>query len=258
VIEALAAVNPRIVSIFVTGAPLDLRVAERHLPAMVISWFNGSEGGHALADILLGEISPSGKLPFTFPVKLEDSPAYALGNYPQTPAGEDIFVRLTQNRTPTPEDEERNKAYYSEEMLVGYRWFDTRNVEPLYPFGHGLSYTTFAYANLTPSKAKYRPGDNISVTFDLSNTGQADADEVVQLYVSRVGATVEWPQKELKAFSRVSLKAGETQQVTLAFPVDKLRYWNEETDSWQLESSDIDIQVGGSSRDIRLTGRVGI
>ncbi|MDR1646391.1 MAG: glycoside hydrolase family 3 C-terminal domain-containing protein [Tannerellaceae bacterium] len=258
VIEALAAVNPNIATILVTGAPLDLRVAERYSPALVVSWFNGSEGGHALADVLLGAISPSGKLPFTFPVKLEDSPAYALGNYPQIPPGEDIFLRLMRNQPLTPEENERNKAYYSEEMLVGYRWFDTRNVEPLYPFGHGLSYATFDYDNLATSKATYRPDDDIRVSFDLTNAGATDADEVVQLYVSRIGATVEWPLKELKAFQRISLKAGQTQRVTLSFPVDKLRYWDEDAYGWQLESSDVDILVGSSSRDIRLTKRISI
>jgi beta-glucosidase len=258
VIEAIAAVNPKIVSIFVTGAPLDLRVAEQYSPAMLISWFNGSEGGHALADVLLGTIAPSGKLPFTFPVKLEDSPAYALGNYPQIPPGEDIFVNLTRNRTPTPEDNEKNKAYYSEELLVGYRWFDTRNVEPLYPFGHGLSYTTFEYGNLHTSKDKYNPDDEIQVRLELKNNGTVDADEVVQLYVGRVGATVEWPLKELKDFQRVSLKAGESKSVVLSFPISRLRYWDEATYGWLLERSEIDILVGSSSRDIRLTKRVRI
>jgi beta-glucosidase len=261
VLEALAAVNPRIVTVLVTGAPLDLRVAERYSPAIVVSWFNGSEGGHALADVLLGTISPSGKLPFTFPVKLEDSPAYALGNYPQDPppmGRRDVFVDLQQNRLTPAEEDERNKAYYSEESLVGYRWFDTRNVEPLYPFGHGLTYTTFDYANLSTSKEKYRANDEIRVTFDLTNTGTADADEVVQLYVSRIGATVEWPLKELKAFQRVSLKAGESKAVTLSFPVSKLRYWDEASYGWVLENSDLDILVGTSSKDLRLIKRVSI
>jgi beta-glucosidase len=258
VIEALAAVNPRLVTILVTGAPLDLRAAERHSSALVVSWFNGSEGGHALADVLLGAISPSGKLPFTFPAKLEDSPAYALGNYPQEPPGEDVFLRLMRNQPLTPEENERNKAYYTEEMLVGYRWFDTRNVEPLYPFGHGLSYATFAYANPTASKEQYRPDDEIRLTFELTNAGAMDADEVVQLYVSRIGATVDWPLRELKAFRRVSLKAGESRQVTLSFPVAKLRYWDEAAYDWALESSEIDLLVGSSSRDIRLVKRIRI
>jgi beta-glucosidase len=257
-IEALAAANPRLVSIFVTGAPLDLRVAEQCSPAMLISWFNGSEGGHALADILLGTVAPSGKLPFTFPVKLEDSPAYALGNYPQTPPGEDIFIRLMRNETLTPEEEERNKAYYSEDLLVGYRWFDTRSVAPLYPFGHGLSYTTFEYANLRTSKDSYKPDDEIQVRFELKNSGDTDADEVVQLYVGRVGAAVEWPLRELKAFRRISLKAGESRQATLSFPVGQLRYWDEAAGGWALESGEIDVMIGSSSRDIRLTKRVRI
>jgi beta-glucosidase len=258
VIEAIAAVNPKIISIFVTGAPLDLRVAERYSPAMLVSWFNGSEGGHALADVLLGTVSPSGKLPFTFPAKLEDSPAYAMGNYPQTPPGEDIFLILMQNRPLTPEENERNKAYYSEELLVGYRWFDTRDIEPLYPFGYGLSYATFEYENLRTSKETYKSGDEIRVRFKLKNTGHTDADEIVQLYVSRVEATVEWPLKELKAFRRVSLKAGESKSVELSFPVSRLRYWDEATYGWVLENGKIDILVGSSSRDIRLTKQVNI
>jgi beta-glucosidase len=260
-IEALAAANPNLVSVFVTGAPLDLSIAESHSPAMLVSWFNGSEAGHALADVLLGVISPSGKLPFTFPVKLEDSPAYVLGTYPQTPPPMnrgDVFVDLVQNRASAAVDDERNRAYYSEDLLVGYRWFDTRDVAPLYPFGHGLSYTTFEYAGLTASKEKYKAGDDISVTFELKNSGNADADEVVQLYVGRTGSSVEWPLRELKAFSRLSLKAGESRMVTLTFPVSQLRYWDEEAYGWALESSGIDLFVGSSSRDIRLTGRVSI
>jgi beta-glucosidase len=260
-IEALAAANPNLVSVFVTGAPLDLRVAESHSPAMLVSWFNGSEAGHALADVLLGVISPSGKLPFTFPVRLEDSPAYVLGTYPQTPPPMnrgDVFVDLVQNRASAAVDDERNRAYYSEDILVGYRWFDTRDVAPIYPFGHGLSYTTFEYAGLTASKENYKAGDDISVTFELKNSGNAEADEVVQLYVGRTGSSVEWPLRELKAFSRLSLKAGESRKVTLTFPVSQLRYWDEEIYGWALESSGIDLFVGSSSRDIRLTGRVSI
>ncbi|MDR3133995.1 MAG: glycoside hydrolase family 3 C-terminal domain-containing protein [Prevotellaceae bacterium] len=255
-IAAIAAVNPKIISILVTGAPLDLRVVERYSPAMLISWFNGSEGGHALADVLLGTVSPSGKLPFTFPVKLEDSPAYALGNYPQEPPGADIFIRLMQNQPLTPEENEKNKAYYSEELLVGYRWFDTRHVEPLYPFGHGLSYATFEYADLHTSKETYKPGDDIQVRLELKNTGNTDADEVVQLYVHRVGSTVEWPLKELKAFRRVSLKAGESKAVELSFPVSQLRYWDEAAYGWALESGAIELLAGSSSRDIRLAKEV--
>jgi beta-glucosidase len=260
-IEALAAVNPNIVTVLVTGAPVDLRVVEPLSPTILVSWLNGSEGGTALADVLTGKVAPSGKLPFTFPVKLEDSPAYALGNYPQGgEVGSDVFVDLVNNAAgdTAKEAPDRDKAYYSEGLLVGYRWFDTKQIAPQYPFGHGLSYTTFDYANLRADKAKYRADDVITVTVDVTNSGSRAAEEVVQLYVERTGATVEWPAKELKAFGRVALEAGETKTVTLEVPVQSLRYWDETAGDWALEHSGIGLLVGSSSRDIRLTGDVAI
>ena len=249
-------------TVLVTGAPVDLRRAEPLSPAILVSWLNGSEGGKALADVLTGEVSPSGKLPFTFPVKLEDSPAYALGNYPQSDAvSSDIFVDLVNNAPPgsvAMGEADRDKAYYSEGLLVGYRWFDTRNVAPQYPFGHGLSYTTFEYGNLTADKAKYGRNDTMKITVEVTNSGNTDADEVVQLYVGRIGAKVEWPEKELKAFRRVFLKAGETKSVTLEVPVRSLRYWDETAGDWALEHSGIRLMAGSSSRDIRLTAEVAI
>ncbi|KAA6348392.1 Beta-glucosidase [termite gut metagenome] len=243
VIKAIAAVNPNIVTIVVAGAPVDLSVVEAYSSSIVISWFNGTEGGNALADVLLGNISPSGKLPFTFPVKLEDSPAYALNNYPQT-------------TTETGGD--KNVAVYSEELLVGYRWFDTKGIAPRYSFGHGLSYTTFEYTNLQTKKEQYGSNESIDVTFELKNTGEREADEVVQLYVHRLDATIEWPFKELKAFERVSLKGGESQTLTLTIPVSKLRYWNEDNHKWILEHSEIELMLGSSSSDIHLTKKVKI
>jgi beta-glucosidase len=259
--QALAAVNPNIVTVLVTGAPVDLRVVEPLSPTILVSWLNGSEGGTALADVLTGEVSPSGKLPFTFPVKLEDSPAYALGNYPQSDeVASDVFVDLVNNApgSVAVEGSDRDKAYYSEGLLVGYRWFDTRQIAPQYPFGHGLSYTTFDYANLTADQPEYGKNDTMTVTVEVTNSGSRQADEVVQLYVERVGATVEWPQKELKAFQRVALQAGQTKTVTLQVPVQNLRYWDEEAGDWALEHSGIRLLVGSSSRDIRLTGEVAI
>ncbi|MDR0908054.1 MAG: glycoside hydrolase family 3 C-terminal domain-containing protein [Rikenellaceae bacterium] len=259
--QALAAVNPNIVTVLVTGAPVDLRVVEPLSPTIVVSWLNGSEGGTALADVLTGKVAPSGKLPFTFPVKLEDSPAYALGNYPQTgEVGSDVFVDLVNNASGSSVQDasDRDKAYYSEGLLVGYRWFDTKQIAPQYPFGHGLSYTTFDYANLVTDKAKYRADDEIKVTIEVTNSGSRAAEEVVQLYVERIGATVEWPAKELKAFGRVALQVGETKTVTLGIPVQSLRYWDEVAGDWALEHSGIRLLVGSSSRDIRVEGDVTI
>ena len=262
-ITELAKVNPNIVTIIVSGAPVDLNVVQQYSPTIVQSWFNGSEGGNALADVLLGNISPSGKLPFTFPVKLEDSPAYALKNYPQTDneIEQDIFVELVQNTGEKVTERitpDRNIALYSEESLVGYRWFDTKNVTPMYPFGHGLSYTEFVYEGIQTDKEKYGKNETIQVSFELTNSGQRDADEVVQLYVHRINAQVEWPYKELKAFQRVSLKAGETQIVELAVPVSKLRYWDEAKYDWILENGEIELIIGSSSKDLRLRTNVNI
>lgn len=262
-IKAISTVNQNIVTIIVAGAPVDLNAVNEKSSSLVISWFNGTEGGNALADVLLGNISPSGKLPFTLPVKLEDSPAYALGNFPQTdnPISEDIFISLVGEKNPESiQHNTSNKdiAVYSEGLLVGYRWFDTKKLPVMYPFGFGLSYTTFDYKSLKTSKEKYGSEESINVTFILKNTGKIDADEVAQLYVHRVDAKVEWPFKELKAFERVSLKAGETKTVTLSIPVDQLMYWDEKAYSWKLENGEIELMIGTSSSDIRLTKKVTI
>lgn len=263
-LKAISEVNENIITVLVAGAPVDLNRVNDVSSSIVVSWFNGSEGGNALADVLVGNISPSGKLPFTYPIKLEDSPAYAMGNYPQTdvPISKDVFVSLVGNEAAenvlTSEHSNRNIAVYSEDMLVGYRWFDTKNKPVMYPFGHGLSYTTFDYDNIIVSKNKYSKKESIEVTFELNNTGEYEADEVVQLYVSRIDSKVEWPFKELKAFKRISLKPGESKTVTLSVPVENLKYWNEKKYDWVLEHGVIELLIGSSSADIRLVTRVNI
>jgi len=265
-LRKIAAVNPRIVTILTSGAPNDLRVVQPLSKALILSWFNGSEGGNALADVLTGQISPSGRLPFTLPVKLEDSPAYALGNYPQGKKGADVFANLVSEtgKTDKTEDqagenklnEDPHTAYYSEESLVGYRWFDTKNLPVMYPFGHGLTYTSFEYSGLSTDREKYGKNDMISLTLDLKNTGSATADEVVQAYVHRINPSVEWPAKELKAFSRVTLSPGESRRVTLEIPVKSLQYWDEKLQSWNDDLCHIELQVGASAGDIRLRKEV--
>lgn len=265
-LRKIAAVNPRIVTILTSGAPNDLRVVQPLSKALILSWFNGSEGGNALADVLTGQISPSGRLPFTLPVKLEDSPAYALGNYPQGKKGADVFANLVSEtgKTDKTEDqagenklnEDPHTAYYSEESLVGYRWFDTKNLPVMYPFGHGLTYTSFEYSGLSTDREKYGKNDMISLTLDLKNTGSATADEVVQAYVHRINPSVEWPAKELKAFSRVTLSPGESRRVTLEIPVKSLQYWDEKLQAWNDDLCHIQLQVGASAGDIRLRKEV--
>lgn len=264
-IQKIAAVNPNIVTVLTSGAPNDLNVVKPLSKALVISWFNGTEGGNALADVLVGNISPSGRLPFTLPVKLEDSPAYALGNYPQGVKKADVFANLVAETEAVdkPKDEaakgnDPNTAYYSEESLVGYRWFDTKKLPVMYPFGYGLTYTTFEYKNLNTDKAKYGKNDIITVSFDLKNTGKMAADEVVQVYVHRINPSVEWPEKELKAFSRVPLNPGESKTVTLEIPVKNLQYWNEKKHAWEDDLCNIELQVGASAGDVKLKKEVGL
>ena len=256
VIKALYEANPNVATVLISGGPTDLRALDPYSPAIVQGWWNGMEGGTALAEVLFGDIAPSGKLPFTFPLKLEDSPAYATGSFPGNRSGEDLFT-LMYRLDATGYTREQIQEYianlpdpvseYKEGILVGYRWFDTRNVPVMYAFGHGLSYVDFEYGPLTCRQKR----DKIYVTFDVKNLGDMEADEVTQLYVRRLDSEVERPLKELEAFDRVTLKAGETKSVTLEFPVSELAHWDIGTDGWVLEPGRIEILVGSASDDIR-------
>ena len=263
VVAALYEANPNLVTVLISGGPTDLRQLEPVSPAIVQGWWNGTEGGTALAEVLFGDIAPSGKLPFTFPMQLEDSPAYAMGNFPDPNAGGDLFSLMYRQDVMRMSREERQKlmdsmpkpvSKYSEGSLVGYRWFDTKNVKPMYAFGHGLSYVDFEYGAVKASAKK----DVVKVTFTLTNKGGMAADEVVQLYVARPEAKVEWPAKELKAFDRVTLAAGETKTVTLEIPVKDLRYWNVEKNAWDLEHGKLVLLLGSASDDIRQQAEVTI
>ncbi|OQB79849.1 MAG: Thermostable beta-glucosidase B [Bacteroidetes bacterium ADurb.Bin123] len=265
-ISEIARVNPNIVTVLVSGAPNDLTVVKPLSRALLISWFNGTEGGNALADVLTGNISPGGRLPFTLPLKLEDSPAYALGNYPQGTRGSDVFANLVAQTEKTEKPEEKqiekdlkndpNTAIYSEESLIGYRWFDTKKLPVMYPFGYGLTYSEFEYANLKTDREKYGQNDVIKLSLELKNSGPVTADEVVQAYVHRINPSVEWPYKELKAFSRETLAPGEIRQVTLEIPVKSLQYWDEKLQSWNDDLCNIELQVGASAGNVLVKKEV--
>lgn len=255
-VQALYEVNQNLVTVIISGGPCDLRTLDKYSPAIVQGWWNGMEGGKALAEVLFGDIAPSGKLPFTFPLKLEDSPAYAMGNFPGMNSGGDLFTLMYRldatgltreqiqeyiDNLPDPE------SRYTEGILVGYRWFDTKEVPVMYAFGHGLSYVDFRYGELSCKKRK----DKIQVSFDLENLGGMEADEVVQLYVRRIDSKVERPYKELKAFDRITLNAGEARKVSLEFPVSELAHWDIDGNCWVIEPGKIEILVGSSSDDIR-------
>ena len=260
IVAALAEANPNLVTVLISGGPTDLRQLEPVSPAIVQGWWNGTEGGTALAEVLFGDIAPSGKLPFTFPAKLDDSPAFALGNFPDKTQGGDLFTMMYRQDLTREQRRElmaklpKPVSKYTEGFLVGYRWFDTKNVKPMYAFGHGLSYVDFEYGAVKASAKK----DVVKVTFNLTNKGAMTADEIVQLYVARPEATVEWPAKELKAFDRVTLAAGETKAVTLEIPVKDLRYWNVDKNAWDLEHGKLVLLLGAASDDIRQQAEVTI
>ena len=249
---ALAKANPRLVTVIVAGGPVDISTVNEVSPALVMSWFNGSMGGLALAEVLAGTISPSGKLPMSWPKKLEDVPAYATGSYPQKADNSqgDIFVGLVNQgqNARAARASFQPVAKYAEELLVGYRWYDCHDVEVAYPFGHGLSYATFQYSNLkvTPTL------DGFDVSFTLANNTQFEGEEVAQVYVSRPTSHIERPEKELKGFQRVALKRGESKTVTIPIRRSDLCHWDEMAQSWMMEPGKLDVYVGGSSDNLPI------
>jgi len=226
-IEKVLEANPNTIVVFIAGAPFDIKSITEKSHAVIWSWFNGSEGGNALADVLLGKINPSGKLPWTMPAKLEDSPAHATHSFP----GDSTVV-------------------YKEGILVGYRWFDTKKIEPIFPFGYGLSYTSFELSNLKTDKQEYTESDTIKVEVSVKNSGKLDGKEVVQVYVSKPESKVERAAQELKGFAKKQVASGKEETVTISIPVKELAFYNVETKSWEVERGAYIIKVGNSSRNI--------
>ena len=227
-IKKVIAANPRTIVVMIAGAPFEIEEISKKTSALVWSWFNGSEGGNALADVLLGKVNPSGKLPWTMPKKLMDSPAHATNSFP---GGKTVN--------------------YAEGILVGYRWFDTKNIAPLFPFGYGLSYTTFAFENGKTDKAEYAQNETISVSIDIKNTGKADGSEVVQLYAAKPDSKITRAAQELKGFQKTFVKSGSSNTVTIKVPVKELAYYDVATKKWTVEPGKYTLKLGNSSRDIK-------
>lgn len=226
-LDRVVAANPRTVVVLFGGGPMEMGAWLGKVPAVLQVWYPGMEGGNALAGVLFGDVNPSGKLPVTFPKRLADSPAHAMGNYP----GANGVVR------------------YEEGLLVGYRWFDTKNIEPLFSFGHGLSYTKFEYSNLRLTETR----DGVmTAEFEVKNVGPRDGAEVAQLYVEPVKPRLSRPQKELKGFRKVFLKTGESQKVSIPLERTAFAFYDPERRAWAAEKGDFKIVIGASSRDIRL------
>jgi len=230
-IQAVEQANPHTIVVLNTGDPVTMSKWLGQTPALLDMWYGGQEGGHALASILFGDANPSGKLPVSLPKKWEDTPAY--GHYP----GENLHVE------------------YAEGIYVGYRYFDSKNVEPEFPFGFWLSYTTFEYSGLTVTP-KVSGDAPIEVSLKVKNTGARAGAEVVQLYVHDGHSKIDRPAHELKGFQRVELKPGEMQTVRFKLDRAALSYWSPETKAWAAEPGKFEIQVGASSREIRLQAPV--
>lgn len=233
-VDAVTAANSNTIVVVIGGAPYDINAIKKNNSTIVWSWYNGSEGGNALADVLTGKVNPSGKLPFTFPVALNESPAHYLHTFP----GDSLT------------------AVYKEGILVGYRWYDTKKITPLYPFGYGLSYTSFDYSALQPDKKTYTANETISASIKIRNTGKYDGKETVQLYVSKPASAVERADKELKAFAKVMVAAGQESNVSLTIPVKNLAYYNEQKRTWIVEPGEYKLLAGTSSADIKATATI--
>jgi beta-glucosidase len=224
-IKAVAEANENTVVVLNCGAPVELPWID-DVPALVLAYYPGQEGGHALARILLGDVNPSGKLSVTYPKRYEDNPTYV--NYP---GGREVR--------------------YGEGIFVGYRHYDQKDVEPLFPFGFGLSYTTFEYSDLRVSET-VQPGEPVSVSVTVTNTGAQAGKEVVQLYVGDTESSLARPPKELKGFEKIHLEPGESKTIDFTLDQRALSFYDPAQKQWVAEPGEFEVLVGSSSRDIRV------
>ena len=235
VIAALAQANKNLIMVNISGNAIAMPWV-KEVPAIVQAWYLGSEAGNAIASVLLGDVNPSGKLPFTFPVSLQDVGAHQLGEYPGTP----------RNDGSNLVDEK-----YNESIFVGYRWADKQKTRPLFSFGHGLSYTTFEYGKVTADKKAIVKDEPITFTLTVKNTGDREGAEVVQLYISDKKSSLPRPIKELKGFQKVYLQPGEVKQVSFTIGTDALSFFDDGKHEWIAEPGQFETLVGASSTDIR-------
>jgi len=229
-LEAVLRVNRNVVVILNVGSPVVMSRWVNRVPGLLCAWFPGQEGARAVVDVLFGEVNPSGKLPVTFPKRWEDCAAY--GNYPGN-AG---------------------VVNYKEGVFVGYRHFDAKNLQPEFPFGFGLSYATFAYRNLVVTPGGAGKPVAATVTLELENTSRREGAEVVQLYLRDVESSVPRPLRELKAFKKIALRPGQKSQVSFEIPREACAFFHPLKKTWVVEPGKFEVQIGSSSRDIRLRG----
>lgn len=227
-ILAVAAVQPKCIVVTSSGSALAMRPWVQHVPGVIHSWLSGQGMGKVIADVLFGQTNPSGKLSETFPVKLSDNPSH---------------MRIRG---------ENGKLYYREGLFVGYRYYDRKELAPQFPFGHGLSYTSFLYTDLEVAQTH----TGVTVSFQLKNTGKRKGKEVVQLYVHDEECTWTRPEKELKAFAKVELEPGEKRKITFELEERDFSYYNTKYNRWVAETGFFQISLGSSSKDLRITERL--
>ncbi len=231
-LEDLQKVNDNIGFVLVTGNAIEMNWLSR-VKGVLQTWYLGSMAGHAIADVISGDVNPSGKLPFSFPVKLEDNAAHHFGetSYP----GDGV------------------NQYYKEDILVGYRWHDTKNIKPLFAFGYGMSYTEFELSNILLDKTSYSKEGTIEISCAVSNIGDKSGSEVVQVYIGKANSKIERALKELKGFTKVTLEKGAKKTVSISVPISKLRFYDESISDWNFEEGQYEIYIGNSSDNITKT-----
>ena len=235
VITALAKANKNLIVVNISGNAIAMPWV-KEVPAIVQAWYLGSEAGSAIASVLTGDVNPSGKLPFTFPASLQDVGAHKLGEYPGTPRSDGSPI-VDQK--------------YNEGIFVGYRWADKEKTKPLFSFGHGLSYTTFAYGKAIADKKVMGQDETLTITLPVTNTGSREGSEVIQLYISDLKSSLPRPVKELKGFSKVKLAPGETREITFTIGKEALSFFDDTRHEWVAEPGKFEAWIGASSTDIR-------
>lgn len=247
-IEALAQAHPRVVVIVYSGSGIRMTDWNEKVAAIIYAWYPGQIGNKALVEILAGKTNPSGKLPMTIEKRFEDSPGY-----PYLPPGEELYEGVGPDidiKHPFQD------IVYKEGVFVGYRWYEAKRIDPLYAFGFGLSYTSFTYSDLQFSSAVLEPGATLTVSFTIKNNGAVAGQEIAQLYVEDVQASVSRPVKELKGFAKFFLKPGESKKVQLLLTEKELAYWDVKQHGWRTEPGEFRVLIGAASNDIRLSGQL--
>ncbi len=251
--EIFHELNKKVIVVLNIGGVIETDSWKNLPDAILLAWQGGQEGGNSSADILCGKVNPSGKLPMTFPVNLNDHASNA--NFPLGGEPMSVFDMMSGGKEKPEEEKIKNKDYtkYEEGIFVGYRYFDTEGLEVSYPFGYGLSYTEFDYSAMEATLKN----DTINIAITVKNTGELAGKEIVQIYVSKENSAVDRPVQELKAFAKTqNLEPGNSEEILLTIPVSELSYWDESTSNWALENGVYVIKVGASSRDIRISNKI--